>query len=238
MSMNAQLLRDTLTTIAIQAVPESTDLWPGISRRLNERGGSSRLPRGLRLPQSRIGRVATVAMVFVGLLLIQSLLPGRLNTAQAADLARHDRQVEAFLGGDIALVTVTSVANDVATVVVQDSRDKEVRVAVDLRSRIATIVYQGPQLSPALTAKALDVVRADPRTSTLLARGATLGRIMPIAVGYEGVDPTTGQPTQGSATWAQVPLELEGQEWVAYVDLPSSRIDQLIDPGGNQVPVP
>jgi hypothetical protein len=33
-------------------------------------------------------------------------------------------------------------------------------------------------------------------------------------------------------------MELNGQEWVAYVDLPLSRIDQLLDPQGNQVQQP
>jgi hypothetical protein len=103
------------------------------------------------------------------------------------------------------------------------------------RSRIVTSVYQGPQLSADLTARALTIVRTDPRTSALLARGATLGRIMPMIVTYEAANPTPGGPAQGTETWAQVPLELNGQEWVAYVDLPLSKIDQLLDPQGNQV---
>ena len=98
-----------------------------------------------------------------------------------------------------------------------------------------TSVYQGPQLSADLTARALSVVRTDPRTSALLARGAALGRIMPIVVTYEAANPTPGAPAQGTETWAQVPLELNGQEWIASVDLPLSKVDQLLDPQGNQV---
>jgi hypothetical protein len=233
--MHDHALRDALSTIATEAVPETTDLWPAISRRL---GGRAR-PARRRLDRRRLGLIAGAALVVVvGLTLVRPSLPGQLTTAQAADIARNDPEVAAILRGDIAIVTVTTVVNDVATVVVRDSHGREVTVAVDLRSRVATIVYQGPQLSAALTAEALAVVRADPRTSALLARGATFGRIMPITVAYQVVPPAVGQPTQGTATWAQVTLEIGGDEWVAYVDLPMDRIDQLVDPQGNQVPLP
>jgi hypothetical protein len=238
--MNAQILRDTLSTIALQAVPASTDLWPGISRELTGRKRPSRLrlALGLRWARPAALAMAALAMAFVGLVLVQSLLPGQLSTAQAADLARSDPQVAAILRGDIAVVTVTGVVSDVATVVVQDSHGQAVTVTVDLRSRIVTEVHQGPQLSDALTAAALAVVRADPRTGGLLERGATLGRMVPIFVTGEAIDPTTGLTKESSETWAQVPLELDGQEWMAYVNLPAARIDQLLDPQGAQVPLP
>ena len=151
---------------------------------------------------------------------------------------RGDPQVAALLRGDIAQVTVASVVDDVATVVAKDSHGQAVTVTVDLRSRIVTRVYQGPELSPALAAAALAAVRADHRTSDLLARGATIGRMVPIFVTGQSIDPATGKPADVSQTWAQVPLTLDGREWMAYVDLPSSRIGQLVDPQGNQVPLP
>jgi hypothetical protein len=231
-AMRDQLLREALSEIAAEAVPATTNLWPGINARLADR---TRPARPVRY-QRRFAFAAVAALVaVVGWTLVQLALPGQISTAQAADIVRHDPQVAAILRGDIAIVTVTSVVDEVATVVVKDSRGQEVTATVDLRSRIVTSVYQGPQLSADLTARALAVVRTDPRTSALLARGATLGRIMPMIVTYESTDPTTGKPTQGTQTWAQVPLELNGQEWLAYVDLPLSRIDQLIDPQGNQV---
>ena len=234
--MDAQALRDTLSTIAVRDVPDTTDLWPGISRRLTGAAHPGR-PR-IGVPRRWAARGAFVALVFVALFVAQSLLPGQLTTAQATDLARNDPQVQAILRGDIAIVTVTSVVGDVATVVVKDSHGTTVTVAVDLRHRIVTSVYSGPQLSAALTQVALDVVHADPRTSALLARGATIGRISPIEVTYQATDPTTGQPSQGTQTWAQVPLQLDGGAWSVYLDLPQARVDQLIDPNGNQVPPP
>jgi hypothetical protein len=135
-------------------------------------------------------------------------------------------------------VTVTSVVNDVATVVVQDSHGQAVTVSVDLAQRIVTKVYQGPQLSPALTAAALAVVRADPRTSALLGRGATIGSITPVFVTGELSSPMPGGSKEVTETWAQVPLELGGQEWIATVNLPGAKIDQLLDPQGQQVPLP
>jgi hypothetical protein len=236
--MNAQILRDTLSTIALQAVPATTDLWPGISRQLAGRERPSRLRLGLRQARPAFLALAAVGLAVVGLLFVQALLPGQLSTAQAADVARSDPQVVAILRGDIAIVTVTSVVNDVATVVVQDSHGQAVTVTVDLRSRIVTNVYQGPQLSRALTAAALAAVRTDPRTSALLERGATVGRIVPIFVTGEAIDPTTGLSKKSTETWAQVPLALDGQEWMAYVNLPAARIDQLVDPQGGQVPLP
>jgi len=238
--MNAQILHDTLFAIAVQAVPETTDLWPGISRQLTGRERASRRRSGLSPRRAGLAAVAVaaVAMAFIGLVLVQSLLPGQLSPAQAADLARSDPQVAAILRGDIAIVTVTSVVDDVATVVVQDSHGQAVTVTVDLRSRIVTKVHDGPQLSVALTAAALRAVRADPRTSALLGRGATVGQIMPVFVTGEAVDPKTGLPKESTQTWAQVPLVLDGQEWMAYVDLPAARIDQLVDPQGSQVPLP
>ena len=233
--MNAQILRDTLSTIALEAVPATTDLWPGISRQLAVRERPARLRSGLG---PRWARVAVVAIAVVGLLLVQSLLPGQLSTAQAVDLARSDPQVAAILRGDIAIVTVASVVNDVATVVVQDSHGQAVTVTVDLRNRIVTRVYQGPQLSAALTAAALAAIRSDPRTSALLERGATVGQIQPIFVTGEAIDPATGMSKEHTETWAQVPLALGGQEWMAYVNLPAARIDQLVDPQGGQVPLP
>jgi hypothetical protein len=233
--MQEHVLRDALSTIATEAVPGTTDLWPAISRRLANR---VRPARG-RFDRRRIGLAAGAALVLVvGLTVVRPSLPGQTGTAQAADIARHDPEVAAILRGDIAIVTVTSVVDDVATVVVADSHGQEVTVTVNLISRIVTSVYHGPQLSADLTAQALRVVRADPRTSALLARGATFGRITPILVSYESTDPTTGKPTEGTQTWAHVPLELDGQEWVASVDLPLNKIDQLVDPQGNQVPLP
>ena len=67
--MNAQILRDTLSAIAVQAVPDSTDLWPGISGRFTGQEPSSRLRLGLGL--SRV-RLAAVALVFAGLVLAQA----------------------------------------------------------------------------------------------------------------------------------------------------------------------
>ena len=233
--MRDELLRAALSDIAAEAVPETTNLWPGIGVRLAKRTRPVRAARPVRY-QRRFAFAAVAALVaVVGWTLVQLALPGQISTAQAADIVRHDPQVAAILRGDIAIVTVTSVVDEVATVVVEDSRGQQVTATVDLRSRIVTSVYQGPQLSADLTARALAVVRTDPRTSALLARGATLGRIMPMIVTYEAANPTPGGPAQGTQTWAQVPLELNGQEWLAYVDLPLSRIDQLVDPQGNQV---
>ena len=238
--MPAQILHDRLSAIAGEAVPGSTDLWPGISRQLAGHDRPAGRQFGLRMGGPRLAAIAlaAAALALVGLVVIQSLVPGQLSTTQAADLARSDPQVAAILRGDIAIVTVTSVVNDVATVVVQDSHGQAVTVSVDLRSRIVTKVYQGPQLSAALTAAALAVVRADPRTSALLARGATFGRITPIYVTGEAIDPVTGATKETTETWAEVPLELDGQEWKAEVNLPGARIDQLIDPQGAQVPPP
>jgi hypothetical protein len=233
--MRDQLLREALTNIAAEAVPETTNLWPGIDARLAERTRPARQARY----QRRFAFAAVAALfVVVGWTLLRPALPGQDSSAQAADIVRHDPQVAAILRGDIAIVTVTSVVDEVATVLVKDSHGKQVTATVDLRSRIVTSVYQGPQLSADLTARALTIVRTDPRTSALLARGATLGRITPMIVTYEAANPTPGGPAQGTETWAQVPLELNGQEWVAYVDLPLSKIDQLLDPQGNQVQQP
>ena len=236
--MQAEALRRTLSSIAEDAIPQSTDLWPGIAGQLTDEPRRSRRWFGLRIPQVRVLQAAAVAMALAAIVLVQTLMPGQLTAAQAADIARNDPQVAALLRGDITIATVTSTANGVATVVVEDSEGQQVTVAVDLRSRVATVVYHGPQLSDELAAKALDVVRADPRTSALLDQGATIGRIMPIQVSFQGVDPATGEPTQGSETWAQVPLELDGKEWSAYVNLPTGRIDQLVDPQGQQVQLP
>lgn len=233
--MRDQLLREALTNIAAEAVPETTNLWPGIDARLAERTRPARQAHY----QRRFAFAAVAALfVVVGWTLLRPALPGQDSSAQAADIVRHDPQVAAILRGDIAIVTVTSVVDEVATVLVKDSHGQQVTATVDLRSRIVTSVYQGPQLSADLTARALTIVRIDPRTSALLARGATLGRITPMIVTYEAANPTPGGPAQGTETWAQVPLELNGQEWVAYVDLPLSKIDQLLDPQGNQVQQP
>ena len=236
--MRDELLRAALSDIAAEAVPETTNLWPGIGVRLAKRtrpARAARLSRPVRYQRRFAFAAGAALVVVVGWTLVHPALPGQDSSAQAADIARHDPQVAAILRGDIAIVTVTSVVDEVATVVVEDSRGQQVTATVDLRSRIVTSVYQGPQLSADLTARALSVVRTDPRTSALLARGATLGRIMPMIVNYEAANPTPGGPAQGTQTWAQVPLELNGQEWLAYVDLPLSRIDQLVDPQGNQV---
>ena len=233
--MRDQLLREALTNIAAEAVPETTNLWPGINARLAERTRPARQARY----QRRFAFAAVAALfVVVGWTLLRPALPGQDGSAQAADIVRHDPQVAAILRGDIAIITVTSVVDEVATVLVKDSHGQQVTATVDLRSRIVTSVYQGPQLSADLTARALTIIRADPRTSALLARGATLGRMMPMIVTYEAANPSPGGPAQGTETWAQVPLELNGQEWVASVDLPRSRIDQLLDPQGNQVQQP
>ena len=79
---------------------------------------------------------------------------------------------------------------------------------------------------------------AYPRTSALMARGATVGRTIPIIVTFELASPLPGASSQGTETWAQVFLELDGSEWAATVDLPNAKVDQLIDPSGQQVPVP
>ena len=199
---------------------------------------SNRIARRRLLRSGAALSVGAAALALGAVLIGPSLVPGRLSSAEAADLARHDPQVAAYLRGEIIDVEVTSVVGDVATVVVQDASGGQVTVAVDVRSRVATVTYHGPQLSDALLRTALEVVRADPRTAALLARGATPGRTMPIVVEMSGVDPETGETFSESQTWAQVPLRLDGQEWVAYVDLPSARISQLVDPSGGQVPLP
>ena len=236
--MQAEALRQALSSIAEDAIPATTDLWPGIAVRLTGQPRRSGNRLALGLPRVRVFQVAALAMALAGIVLVQTLMPGQLTAAQAADIARNDPEVAAVLRGDIAIVTVTSTVDDVATVAVKDSQGQQVTVTVDLRSRIATVVYHGPQLSGGLESQALAVVRADPRTTALLDQGATLGRVMPIQVAFEGTDPVTGEPTQGSETWAQVPLELDGKEWIAYVNLPDGKIDQLVDPQGEQVQLP
>jgi hypothetical protein len=223
-----------LSTIATDAVP-ATDLWPAVSGRLNKRARPARALPGRR----RLGLALALALVVVaGWTLVRPSLSGDLSTAQAVDLARNDPQVAALLRGDIANVTVTQVVNELATVVVRGGHGQQVVVTVDQRSRIVTRVFQGPQLSAALTQKALSIVHADPRTTALLARGATIGQIVPIEVSYTKAAPSPGQPAEGTETWAQVPLDLDNQEWDAYVDLPQSKIDRLLDPQGTEVPLP
>ncbi len=233
--MPDHVLRATLSSIAAAAIPETTDLWPGISARLADR----KRPARLGLERRRIGFAVAAALVLVvGFALIGPSLPGQSDTTRAADLARHDPAVAAALHGDISTVTVTSVVGPVATVVVQNAVGQTVTVTVDLLHQVVTKVYQGPQLSPALVAQALAVVRTDPRTSALLVRGATIGRTMPIVISVELVSPLPGASSEGSQTWAQVFLELDGGEWAATVDLPNAKVDQLIDPRGQQVPLP
>jgi len=231
--MDARLVSDRLSVIATDAVPDTTDLWPAV--RLELAGRAQRGRR--RLPTRRLALAAAAALVVVVGWTIVGSSAGQLSTVQAAEVARNDPQVAALLRGDIAIVTVTQVVDQVAIVAVQDSHGKQVTVSVDLRTRIATRIYQGPQLSPALTAQAIAIVRSDPRTSALLARGATLGQIMPVEVSYQRAQPSPGQAAQGSETWAQVPLELDGKEWVALVDLPLAKLDHLNDPDGNAVPL-
>jgi hypothetical protein len=238
--MHQRTLGQTLSRIAVQAVPETIDLWPGISGELAAREPQRRPRSGVRAGRARAAFVvaSAMALALVGVVVVQSLLPGQLTTTQAADLARNDPQVAAILRGDVSIATVTSVVDDVATVVVTGTHGQAVTVSVDLRDRIVTKVEQGPQLSPELTAKAITLVRTDPRTSALLDRGATTGRITPIFVTAETVDPSSGAHAQVNQTWAQVPLDLDGQEWIAAVDLVQGKVDQLLDPQGTQVPTP
>ena len=228
-------VRDALSAIAADGVPAPVNLWPAISR-----GVASRQPPALLRPtRRRLALIAAVAVVIVaGWTLVGSPESGQLSQVQAADVARNDPEVAAILRGDIAIVTVTQVVDQTALVAVQDSHGRQVTALVDLRSRIATSVYQGPQLSPALTAQALADVTADPRTAALLARGATIGRIVPVEVAFQRADPSPGQAAQGSETWAQVPLVVDGQTWTAMVDLPNARLDQVLDPQGQAVPLP
>ena len=183
----------------------------------------------------------TIEGVLAGAMLLTAFFS--VGRKRLPTFVRHYVTASACLAGIIAVNAVRTAhpleyAGAIATVVVKDSHGTTVTVAVDLRHRIVTSVYSGPQLSAALTQVALDVVHADPRTSALLARGATIGRISPIEVTYQATDPTTGQPSQGTQTWAQVPLQLDGGAWSVYLDLPQARVDQLIDPNGNQVPPP
>ncbi len=238
--MHEQILGQTLATIAVQAIPETTDLWPRISAEVATRG--QRLPAGSTARRGRARPAfvvaAAVTLALVAVVVVQTVLPGQLSTTQAADLARNDPQVTAILRGDVSIATVTSVVDDVATVVVTGTHGQAVTVNVDLRNRAVTKVYQGPQLSAELSAKAITLVKADPRTSALLGRGATIGRITPVFVTAETVDPATGVHAQISQTWAQVPLDVDSTEWIATVDLVQGRIDQLLDPHGTQVTAP
>lgn len=232
--MSERMLGKTLGAIAEREVPDDVDLWPAVERAVR---GRQRGARARALPAAAM--VGALALVLVaGVTLISPALLGGSAEAAAIDIARHSPAVAAALSGDIAVVTVTSIVDDIAAVVVRDTSGREVDVNVDLRSRIVTSVYHGPQLSDVLAAQALRVVEADPRTADLLARGASIGRVLPIEVTGSGIDPATGSPVVASETWAQVPLSLDGREWAAYVDLPRSRIDQLIGPDGSQVPLP
>ncbi len=233
--MHDHALRGTLSSIAAEAVPETTDLWPDIRRRLAD----GVQPTRPSLPRRRVVLVTAAALfLMVGWTLGGGWLPGQSGSAQAAELARHDPTVAAALHGDIADVTVANVVDQVATVVVRDGTGHQVTVTVDLVHQIVTRVDTGPVLAAGLQAQALSVVRTDPRSAELLARGATIGHITPISVQAEKLDAATGKSTMVAETWAQVFIALGGAEWVAYVDLNGGKIDQLVDPQGNQVPLP
>ncbi|MCJ7677169.1 MAG: hypothetical protein MUO35_05555 [Anaerolineales bacterium] len=233
-----RLLFDRLQAAASADVPEAVDLWPSIERRLAEPdSGSKRAPRS----RSRFRRLALagITIAVLGFAVVVGVLPaltGGSPVALAADLARNSPEVAALLRGDIEMVTVVEIVDGAATVVVQDSTGQDITVKVDVKRRIVSAVYHGPQLSDELTLKALRVLRGDPRTRELLEQGASLGRITPILVGSVKVDPQTSETSETSETWAQVPVQLGDATWEAYIDLPQGKIDQLVAPDGSQVP--
>jgi hypothetical protein len=226
-------LRTMLTTIATEGVPD-TDVWPAVNR-----GVSRPQPGGSSPVRLRTGLVVAAALLLVaGWTLIRPSVSADITTAQAGELARNDPQVAALLRGDILMTTVTSVVDGAAIVVVTDSFGRQVIVNVDIRSRIVSRVYEGPQLSAPMSQRAIDLVHADPRTSALLIRGATLGQITPVEISFVRASPTDGQSAAGTAIGARVPLDLDGQEWVATLDLTNANLDQLVDPSGRQVTSP
>jgi hypothetical protein len=226
-------LRTMLTAIATEGVPDA-DVWPAVNRRV-----SRPQPRRSSPVRLRTGLVMAAALLVVaGWTLIRPSVSADMSAAQAGDLARNDPQVAALLRGDILMTTVTSVVNDLATVVVTDNYGRQVVVSVDLRSRIVSRVYEGQQLSGPMSQRAIDLVHADPRTSALLIRGATLGQITPVEISFVRASPTDGQSAAGTAIGARVPLDLDGQEWVATLDLTNANVDQLVDPSGRQVTSP
>ncbi len=56
--------------------------------------------------------------------------------------------------------------------------------------------------------------------------------------GYDDSSAVTRTASDAGRSSHLAPLQLDGKEWVAYVNLPMGRIDQLVDPLGQQVPLP
>jgi len=197
------------------------------------RGATDIAARGLTSPRpvwkTALASVLAIALI-IGFAIGLPSLMGQSPEVLAAEIAQNSPEVIAALGGDeIETVKVLNIKDNMATVIVEGRMGGIVTAFVSLLSKEVTEVVGGPQLTDEEKGRALNILRADPRITELLDRGAVIDMVLPMYVHLSRVNQETGEIEEITETWAQVWINLGDKQWGAQVDLIRGKVVSLTD---------
>ncbi|MFW6118311.1 MAG: hypothetical protein ACOC6R_02320 [Chloroflexota bacterium] len=195
--------------------------------------------------------ILTIASI-AGLAVALPLLIGQSPEALAASIVRKSPEVRAALVVkpiEAGQVEVHSVAVGLVGVELIDEDGDNVRVLVrgewgryavadvNLGVKEVTGVYKFPEFSDEEKARAIEIVRADPKVQELLDKGGTIYKVIPLAIGdADGaisfkLDDEEGEITveNGSILPAAVIVE-DNQTWLVFVDIDEGEVVRILDP--------
>jgi len=195
--------------------------------------------------------ILTVALI-AGLTIALPLLIGQSPEALAASIVRKSPEVRAALvvkpieAGQVevpsvavALVRVELIEEDGdnVKVLVRGEWGRYVVADVNLGAKEVTCVYKFPEFSDEGKARAIEIVRADPKVQELLDKGGTIYKVISLAIGdADGaisfkLDDEEGEITveNGRILPAAVIVE-DNQTWLVFVDIDEGEVVRILNP--------
>ncbi|OGO37894.1 MAG: hypothetical protein A2147_06435 [Chloroflexi bacterium RBG_16_57_8] len=172
------------------------------------------------------------------------------GTAQTVNAVMSHPLVRAALAGDEAAeVTVASLGDGIAEVVIEGGAGTMIIVRVNTRNNPVTIMDityvilfgSGSMYGPAesLTGddrdKVLAIAGTDRTFRELMDKGATVSETSAMQTVLSTRHLDTGEATESREQWATVHVDLEGKRWFFLVDPQRSRV---MNTGERRIPVP
>ena len=175
--------------------------------------------------------ILTMALI-VGAALFAPPLFGPSTEVLAAGIAQNSPEVQRLLGDDSVIVKEVKLVDGVGCVVCEASIGTFVFAEVDLDKKevVRAERIKLPELTEEEKTKAIRIAEAAPEVRRLLYKGASIDKVSPIFGTITLREGENGEMGVETSVTPAVALVLDGEKWVAHVDIGERKVKKISEP--------
>jgi len=193
----------------------------------------------LRAPAWRMAAASGLALIIVAAVLSLSFyLAAPSPSVIAADVVKRDPGIQQRLNGTGEIIIMrVDIRDGMASVICGRCMGDFMEADVDMNVKavVSARRYEGlymPELDPNMREQAIKIAVSEPRLKSIMDRGGSVGRVYPIFSSISNMSIIGGSVLKvtPAASQAIVPVQFEGQTWLAQVNLEENRVERIVEP--------